>query len=59
MVLVQGETAPAEVIKRGRTYLSPIGVRLVNGTERWFDSRTGADAILAGARLIDGGWQAL
>jgi hypothetical protein len=59
MVLVEGETAPAEVIKRGRTYLSPIGVRLVNGNERWFDSRKGTDAILAGARLIEGSWQAL
>jgi hypothetical protein len=34
-------------------------VRLVNGNERWFDSRKGTDAILAGARLIEGSWQAL
>lgn len=59
MVLVEGETAPAQVIKRGRTYLSPIGVRLASGKERWFDSRTGADAIVAGARMIDGNWKAL
>lgn len=59
MVLVQGETAPAQVFKRGRTYLSPIGVRLANGAERWFDSRKGTAGIVAGARLIEGSWQPL
>jgi hypothetical protein len=60
MVLVAGEGKPAEVISRGRTYLSPIGVRLANGTERWFDSgKTGVKAIVAGARMVDGNWQPL
>lgn len=59
MVLVEGEPEPAEVIKRGKTYLGPIGIRLASGDERWFDIRTGTEAILAGARLVDGNWQPL
>lgn len=60
MVLVAGEEAPAQVISRGRTYLSPIGIKLASGKQRWFDSgKTGVKDIVAGARLIDGNWQPL
>jgi hypothetical protein len=50
----------AKVISKGRTYLSPIGVKFLStGTERYFNSRQGFDEIVGGARLIDGKWIAL
>jgi hypothetical protein len=49
----------AEVIHRGKTYSSPIGVRYHDGKEQWFDSRTGFSAIVGGARLVGGKWIAL
>jgi len=51
---------PAHVIAKGRTYLSPIGVRFFDGKEQFFDSRkTGFAAIVGGARCVDGKWVAL
>lgn len=56
MVLVVGEAAPAEVIGRGKTYLSPIGVLLASGKQRWFDMRKGTSDLVAGARHVEGDW---
>jgi len=60
LVLVGKRPRPAEVISRGKTYLSPIGVRFSDGKERYFDSKnTGFTAIVGGARRVEGHWVSL
>jgi hypothetical protein len=59
LILEGKKKRPAEVISRGKTYLSPIGVKFADGEVRYFDSRNGTDAIVGGARQVGGHWIAL
>jgi len=63
LVQVDERQVAFEVVRRGKTYLSPIWLRPVFKSDYpgdlVFDSRSNVSAIVAGARRINGDWQPL